>query len=327
MAVPVKGASTYCPNLWKEVFIDERGLVYACCCDSARPYGNIYEGRLRDIFNSAAARRQRRESLNGTLKCFETCFILKKAALPPAPARAPLAADYSGLRRLKLRFGQLCNIRCVMCVQDHRKGPCLDLGAIKKNVDLSPFGTIEMEGGEPLFMQASRDFFDLAASLGKKVSFLSNGTLIDEVWAEKIARHSDYIYVSLNGATKATHELVNAGSKWENVLRNIRRVRKWRKRLGTGLVIRGHMTLVRENLAEVPMFIREFKKFGVEKICFCHAESSVKRFHEDPEAAIEFKKAVAAAYAASPHKKDINLAGLLPLLRAVLPRWRQGRRH
>ena len=214
-----------------------------------------------------------------------------------------------------------------MCVQDHRKGPCLDLEAVRKNVDLSPFSTIEMEGGEPLLMQASRDFFDLAASLGKKVSFLSNGTLIDEVWAEKIARHSDYIYFSLNAVTKATHELVNAGSRWEAVLRNIRRVRKWRRRLGSGVVIRGHMTLVRENLHEVPRFIREFKKFGVEKICFCHAESSVKRFHEDPGAAVAFKKAVAAAYAASPHKKDINLAGLLPLLRSVLPRWRQGRRR
>ncbi len=321
------GGSTYCPNLWNEVFIDERGLVYACCCDAARPYGDIYKGRLKDICNSAEARRQRRQSLAGTLKCYEHCFILKKASLPPAPPGLPLKIDYYSLKRLKLRFGQLCNIRCIMCVQDHRRGPCLDLEAIRRNVDLAPFASLEMEGGEPLFMKDSRGFFDLAASLGKRVSFLSNGTLIDEEWAEKIARHSAYIYVSLNGATKATHELVNAGSKWENVLRNIRRVRRWRRRLGSDVVIRGHMTLVRENLDEVPLFIRTFKGLGVDRICFCHAESSVKAFHEEPAEAVAFKRAVEAAYAASPHKKDINLAGLLPLLRAVLPRWRAGRRH
>jgi len=194
--------TTYCPKLWEEIFIDQKGEVYACCCSEARAYGNIYQDKLRRIFNSASARAQREESLNGTLKCYERCHLLHKAALASPASQKPLTAPYRGLRRLKLRFGELCNIKCVMCVQDHRKPRAIDLAAMKPNLDLGPFQSVEMEGGEPLFIGSARGFFDYAVSQGKQVSFLSNGTLINDEWAGKIARHSRFIYISINAATK-----------------------------------------------------------------------------------------------------------------------------
>lgn len=309
---------TYCPRLWDEIFIDERGDVFACCCSSALPFGNIYREPLSVIINSPSARRQRLQSLRGTLKCYGPCHLLNKVSPPPRPEARPLTAVYDGLRRLKLRFGERCNIRCVMCVQDHGRGEALDMAVLKRHLDLAPFGSVEMEGGEPLFIAPAREFFDYAVSAGKKVSFLSNGTLINNAWARKIARHSRFIYISLNAATKRMHELVNAGSSWEKVLANVRRLRRYRAALKGGVVIKGHMTLVRENLEEAPLFIKRFKTFGFDRICFCHSESAVKRLHESPRDMLELKNGIAAAYAASPHKRDIDLAGLLPLFKAAL---------
>ena len=309
---------TYCPRLWDEIFIDQKGEVYACCCSEAQAFGNIYRDRLRRIFDSGAARALRKKSLNGTLKCYERCFLLNKAALPPCPPSRPLTAPYKGLKRIKLRFGELCNIKCVMCVQGHRSPRALDMATLRLNLDLGPFQSVEMEGGEPLFIKPAREFFDYAVSQGKKVSFLSNGTLITDDWAEKIARHSRFIYISINAATRKTHELVNVGSRWGTVLRNVRRIREYRDALHSGTVIQGHMTLVRENIKEAPLFIRKFKALGFDRICFCHSESAVKYLHENTQGIIDLKEGIETAYSASKNKADINLSGLAPMFKAAL---------
>jgi len=312
---PVPG-STYCPKLWDEIGIDQHGKVYACCCSCAQSFGNIHDAPLRKIWNAAPVRKMRKESLNGALSCYERCHLLHKAALPPPPAR-PLTAPYEGAKILTVRLGEPCNIKCVMCVQDHRNMKVLDLELLKK-LDLRPFEGIELVGGEPLFIKEGREFFDYAVAQGKKVSFISNGTLISDEWARKIARHSLFLYISLNGVTKKTHELVNAGSKWERVMRGIKNVRKYSKALGRSVLMKGHMTIVPENIHEVPLFIRNFKKLGFDRACFSHSEDSVKYLFGDVRRVLALKKGVEAAYAASKYKEDINMLGLAPLFSAAL---------
>lgn len=310
-------ASTYCPKLWDEIGINPEGGVCACCSAAAQPFGNIHEGSLRRIWNSAAARKLRKDSLTGALGCYEHCHLLHKAALPRPPAGKSLEAPYEGLKILTLRFGELCNISCTMCAQDHRGRGVLDMADLRK-LELAPFRGIELVGGEPLVMRQAREFFDYAAAKGKKVSFLSNGTLINDEWARKIARHSLFIYISINAATRRTHERVNIGSSWERVLNGVRSIRKYREAFQTGVIIQGHMTLVRENVKEAPLFIRTFKALGFDRVCFCHDESAVKYLHEDKKRTLALKEGVAAAYSASEHKRDIELLGFVPLFKAAL---------
>ncbi|OGR45263.1 MAG: hypothetical protein A2X35_03190 [Elusimicrobia bacterium GWA2_61_42] len=309
--------STYCPKLWDEIGIDQNGKVYACCCACALSFGDIHKAPLRRIWNSAAARKLRKDSLNGALKCYERCHVLQKAALPPPSPAKPLTSPYENLKILTLRFGELCNIKCVMCVQDHRNTRSLGMADLKP-LDLRPFEGIELVGGEPLFIPAAREFFDYAAALGKKVSFISNGTLINDEWARKIARHSRFLYVSLNAATKKTHERVNVGSSWDKVMKSVRSIRKYRQALPDRVHLQGHMTVVPENIHEVPLFIRTFKKLGFDRVCFSHSEDSVKYLFEDARRLLALKEGTAAAYAASKHKADINMRGLAPLLKAAL---------
>ncbi|MBF0595171.1 MAG: radical SAM protein, partial [Candidatus Omnitrophica bacterium] len=107
-----------------------------------------------------------------------------------------------------------------------------------------------------------------AASKNKYVSFLTNGLLIDDEWAAKIARSSRSICFSVNAATKTTHELVNRGSSWEKVLQNIHKVRKAKAIMASDLQIAGHMTIVPQNIQEIPLFIKSYHQLGFEYINF-----------------------------------------------------------
>ncbi len=258
---------TFCPRLWDEVYIDEKGDVYSCCHARPEVIGNIYQEKLQDLYNNSVIQRLRKQSLDGRLACYKTCRLLDKDAI--VREQKPLTIDYyRDLRRIKIMFGEGCNIRCVMCPQNHRSKVALDYDKLVEHLDIAPFEQIELQGGEPLFIESARRFFEYATAQGKKVSFLTNGIMVTDEWAEKIAVHSEFVYFSLNAATKETHELVNQGSKWDRVLRNIARVRAAREAAASDVRILGHMTIIPENWREIPLFIRNFEEFGFDAINF-----------------------------------------------------------
>ncbi|MBW2966772.1 radical SAM protein [Candidatus Woesearchaeota archaeon] len=264
-----KKKKIYCPHLWNNIFIDQVGNVY--CCEYSYSYflkknilGNIYDKKLKDIYCNKILSKLRKKLLDGKLKCFNNCAFLNKNKI--GNTKKEVKIDYHKLKKLVIRFGESCNLNCIMCFLDSKKKKCLDYKKIIENVDLSPFEVIEIEGGEPLYMESVKKFFDYAASKDKKISFLTNGTLINDVWADKIALNSSYICFSLNAATKKTHELINKGSKWNLVLKNIQMVRKAKKKYNSNVKIIAHMTLVKENIKEIPLFIKKFKTFGVDSI-------------------------------------------------------------
>lgn len=240
--------------------------VYSCCHQKPRRMGNICNRKLIDIINNRRMKEYRRRSLNGKLHCFKHCNLLHKREL--LNRKSASIIDYSELKRLKISFGQGCNINCIMCWQNSKSKRNLDYDKIVENIDITPFESIEIQGGEPLFIPSAKKFFDYVTSKGKKVSLLTNGTLINKKWAEKIALHSDFINISLNAATKETHEFINRGSSWESVLNNIQKLRNAREVLKTNLRIYGHMTIIRQNLMEISMFIERFKDFGFDTIEF-----------------------------------------------------------
>ncbi len=258
--------STYCHRLWDEIFINEWGNIYSCCHQRPCKFGNIKNIKLIDVVNCDKIKNYREKSLKGKLHCFKHCNLLHKREL--LNLKSSSIIDYSELKRIKISFGQGCNINCIMCWQNSKSKRNMDYKKIAENVDITPFESIEILGGEPLFIPSAKKFFDYITSKGKKVSLLTNGTLINKKWAEKIALHSDFINISLNAATKETHEFINRGSRWESVLNNIQKLHNAREVLKTNLHIYGHMTIVRQNLMEISMFIERFRDFGFDTIEF-----------------------------------------------------------
>jgi MoaA/NifB/PqqE/SkfB family radical SAM enzyme len=254
-----------CGWIHDSLMINPRGEVSACCHHQPGTFGNIYQNTLQDIFNSRQLQEFRQQEIDGTLPCVAGCTLPQKTAVSDH-----VHGDYhTELKRLIIEFGEFCNIKCVMCTQDHGSRVELDADTIVKNIEIpKSCGTVTFFGGEPMILKSAKRFFDYCAEQGTKVGFITNGTAITEEMATKIALHCNTINFSLNAATKAVHEIVNVGSQFERVLRNIRRVIDAKRTLGGKVSISGHMTIVAQNLHEIPLFIQKRTEFGFEFLNF-----------------------------------------------------------
>jgi MoaA/NifB/PqqE/SkfB family radical SAM enzyme len=265
--------NTFCTKLWTEVFIDNTGDAFACCHNKPLAFGNIYKENLKEIINNKTARIERQKALDGRLHCFARCSLLNRQHVQPQ--NRPAVTDYNDLKELHILFAENCNIDCIMCFQKRTNRACLDYKTLINRVDINPFDLIELQGGEPLFIDAAMRYFDYAVSRKKKVSLITTGLLINEEWAEKIALHSLSLTISLNAATRETHETINRGSHWDTVLRHIEMVRAYCEKHHTRVILIGHMTIVRQNIHEIPLFIKHFKQLGFDKIKFGYDKKTV----------------------------------------------------
>lgn len=298
---------TYCPRLWNEIYIDKDGSVYTCCHNKPKCIGNIYNDHLKVICNNKVILSLRKKSLTGKLECFHECNLLSVKGEKNKITKKPLKIDYNNLTRLKILFGEACNLNCIMCWQNSNDKFSLDYEKLIKHIDIKPFKTIEILGGEPLFIESAKKFFDYIASKNKKVSFLTNGTLINDVWAKKIALHSLFVYFSLNAATKNMHESINRGSKWEVVQKNIQRVRKAREKFHTNVKIIGHMTIIIKNLEEIPLFIEQFKSLGFDLIEFGYDASVPAYLLSHQKETKDLKQKIKTALNKSENKSRIKV--------------------
>ncbi len=268
-----------CPILWNGFAIDSRGNVFSCCHMKPPALGNIYEIPLRDLANSTNILENRRASLEGRLNCLPDCNLITYEKQPIDPLTE--YAEYSNMSYLHLNFGHFCNIQCVMCkIQTHRKNnrSILDPDVLIENSDIAPFKEIVIQGGEPLFIPECRRYMDYLGQIGKKYVLLTNGILIDDRTAYQLARDADRVVVSINAATKETHEYVNRGSDFDQIKKNIQKMIHAREEEHSSLVINGRMTLTTHALHEIPLFIQNYRELGFDRINFGYDRATVPSY-------------------------------------------------
>jgi len=312
---------TFCSYLWEGIYINRSGEVFACCHQKPIPFGNIHDAPLAELVNSPSALRLRADSLGGELSCYPSCNLLDKARSVPSGFERE-RIDYDSLRLLHISFGEACNIRCVMCdnPQRHRANPILlDPKLVIRNVDLTPFTTVILRGGEPLVLRECLEYMDHLERVGKRYTILTNGILIDDKRAYRLAKHAHNVVVSLNGATKEGHESVNRGSRFEIVLENVQRMRRVRDSLGSEMILTGHMTITTSNIHEVPLFLRSFREFGFDRVNFGYVKETVPPYlATHPEFAERLAEETSAAMReVGEHDVDALRLKLLGLWRAV----------
>lgn len=316
---------TFCPKLWEEFFIVEDGAVFPCC-ERPEEVGNLYHNTLTEICNSKSYQQMREDSLNGKLKCYKNCRLLNKNKVNP-PLRRDSAlgykikpnfnkkskADYNQMKKLRMLFSEKCNLNCVMCHQNSDATQVLSMDVMRENIDLTPFESIDSQGGESLFIKEANQFFDHATSQGKRINLITNCTLVNDVWAKKIARHSDFVHISLNANNKKTHEAINRGSNWEKVLENIQKIKTQKKKLGTDLNIIGHMTILLRNMDELPDFIKNYEKFGFDTINFGYTRSVQYYMKANPLKRKALGKKVREVIGSLEHPENIDALRLVLL--------------
>lgn len=271
---------TYCPDLWNSLTVDNRGNVYSCCLIKPTCIGNIYKSELRNLVNDPNIVKARENSLDGKLECYSTCNWIEKGALR-REHNISSHVEYDRMSYIHLNFGEKCNISCIMCRQRLRypTNPwILDPEVLAKNVDVKPFKDIVIQGGEPLLIAECLRYMSYLGSIGKKYTLLTNGLLIDNKLSDQLSQEAKIVCVSLNAATKRTHELVNKGSKWDTVIDNINRLRDARSRNNSNMEIWGRMTITTPSLHEIPLYLKIWKDFGLDHINFGYDRDTVPSY-------------------------------------------------
>lgn len=289
----------FCPHLWDTITIDHRGDVFSCCLIQPVRMGSIYSDYLADLINSPEITRLRQESLAGTLPCYAGCNLIDKTKTNlMRHDDLQSIANYQKLHTLYVDFGMKCNISCIMCKQKDRyktDQTLLNAEMLIRHIDIQPFVNIFLQGGEPLFIHECRKFMDHLAEKKKKYSLLTNGLLIDKEMAARLAQEANIISISLNAATRKTHEMVNRGSSWERVLGNIQYLREYREKYNTNLSINGRMTITVPALPEIPQFLKRYEDFGFDTINFGYDRDTVPEYlHQNPEPAANLSEEIAS---------------------------------
>lgn len=258
---------TFCPLLWDSVFIDQYGNVFTCCHYQPGVLGNIYSQDLSWIWTKS---RQlslfRWMSLNRCLPCFHGCTLLSttQKASKASPVNILLHP-----KRLRILFGEFCNVDCIMCDQDHHSKVVLDQEIVRKNINFSMIEEIDFQGGEILAMKNAREMYLwLTVELHKKVNLITNGVLINDEWADHLVKGSNWIQISANAATRETHETINRNSSFTRVVDNIRKLTRLKNEYGSGVNIVYKFTIVPENIHEVSDAIKLADDLGCDQIAF-----------------------------------------------------------
>jgi MoaA/NifB/PqqE/SkfB family radical SAM enzyme len=111
------------------------------------------------------------------------------------------------------------------------------------------------------------------------------------------------VTVSLNAATKEVHERVNRGSSFGTVLTNIEYLKQIRDSKSLEFDIIGRLTLTAESLEDIPSFIRNYRRFGFDKINFGFDKNTVpKALYEN----LKFKETLKAKIASELKNFDRN---------------------
>lgn len=115
-----------------------------------------------------------------------------------------------------------CNLACVMCPRSSMQRPVgrMDLALFRRLVDEAAphVELVQLAGGlgEPLAHPHLPEMVEWCKKRKVEVGISTNGALLDEARsAALLAAEPDLLLISLDGATKATHESIRVGSNFE----------------------------------------------------------------------------------------------------------------
>jgi radical SAM protein with 4Fe4S-binding SPASM domain len=164
-----------------------------------------------------------------------------------------------------------CNLKCVHCYADAEprrfSGELTTSEAEAMIRDLATINVpaLLISGGEPLVRPDVLDLAEYAMSLGIRVTFSTNGTLIDEKKAERIAKIGvTYVGISVDGA-EARHDLFRGrDGAYKDAIRGIRNCRD------AGLRVGVRFTVTKDNLGEIDSVFRLVEDEGIGRLCLYH---------------------------------------------------------
>ena len=127
--------------------------------------------------------------------------------------------------------------------------------------------------GEPLLYAHFEEIVALCSQHGVRLNLTTNGTfpgLGAKAWAERIVPVASDVKISWNGATKATHEAIMIGARWERMLDNVGAFIAVRDAHAAGggnrCRVTFQLTFMEANAAELAGIVRLAARIGVDRV-------------------------------------------------------------
>jgi len=164
-----------------------------------------------------------------------------------------------------------CNLECVHCYADARSrkfdGELTTDEAKAMIDDLAAFKVpaLLISGGEPFVRPDILDLAEYATTHGVRVTFSTNGTLIDEKRARRIADLGvAYVGISVDGNEERHDRMRVRQGAFRDALRGIRNCRDAGIRVGV------RFTVTQDNVAEIDSVFQLVEDEGIGRLCLYH---------------------------------------------------------
>jgi MoaA/NifB/PqqE/SkfB family radical SAM enzyme len=174
-----------------------------------------------------------------------------------------------------LPTGDKCNLRCIFCSE--RDGmenmyQNITFSQFLKFKDLLPFASsVQIQGwGEPLANPDYENIFDYVAKCckGARISFNTNGILLNEYWAEKLVSRSPlHVNISLNACSREVYKELMGRDCFDRVVENIKYFSKNKsKEKANNVHISISAVCMRQNVEELPGLVDLAADLGVDSL-------------------------------------------------------------
>ena len=195
-------------------------------------------------------------------------------------------------RILGLVLGNACNIDCPHCYQAKNGDNLLKPAeiAIELRREFQAFypfiSTLRVQGGEAFAYAGFADLIeDVRATVARPIlSASTNGTLIDECWAERIVQTPfRNLTVSIDGGTAATYARLRRGARLEDVLANVERIQRWKRSLASEMpYLDSFFVVMRSNFRELPEYFERMAASGFSEISLQTPEINSENSSREP---------------------------------------------
>jgi len=179
-------------------------------------------------------------------------------------------------RYMTIVIGNKCNINCRHCYQVKNgdsifENPKIESHLRREFLSMYPYlSTLRLQGGEPFFIKGFKELVDDVSSVVDRpiISVSTNGTLIDDAWAEKVVKIPfQSITFSIDAGTHETYAKIRRGSDLNLVTQNIIKIQAWKTKLNSEYPdMDSSFVIMRSNFREIPDFVRLAKKLHIRRI-------------------------------------------------------------
>jgi Fe-coproporphyrin III synthase len=164
-----------------------------------------------------------------------------------------------------------CNLACVHCYADAEiesfAGELTTEEAQRMIEDLAAFNVpaLLISGGEPFARPDILDLADHATSLGVRVTFSTNGTLINKEKAVRLEKIGvTYVGISIDGGEEQHDKFRGRTGAFKDAIRGIRNCREAGIRVGV------RFTVTKENLGEMNEVFDMVEREDIRRLCIYH---------------------------------------------------------